>query len=125
MIVSELTEARKRNLLRLVETRFSGNFTNLAKACGRSQSQISNVLRLNNSKNIGEKWARGIEIELGLPTGWLDSGADVPVTPGLSGEEDLFLLSVTRALRAKEIPSHVMQTVLLILSATPDKKTGA
>lgn len=70
---------------------------------------------------IGERLARSIEENLSLPPGWLDGDAPTPVDPELSPAEDLFLLSVRASLKKKAVPAHVMQTILFLLDAAPDK----
>lgn len=53
----------------------------LARACGRSQAQMSNLFRVNATNGIGVSLARACEQKLGLPHGSLDADVnDIEVT---------------------------------------------
>lgn len=61
---------RRTNMLQLAKV--AGGITNLAEKLGKSQSQISQLIGRNPSKNIGDKIARQVERTFGKPRGWMD-----------------------------------------------------
>ncbi len=63
-------EIRRENLQILIDGYTSGNATKFGDIVGRSQSQISNLLK--HVREIGSALARDIEIELNLERGWMD-----------------------------------------------------
>lgn len=62
---------RHRNL-RLLMHKLGGQKA-LIEATGKSQGQISQLVKLADYKKMGEKLARDIEQKCDLPTGWLDT----------------------------------------------------
>lgn len=70
-----VSELRKKNLRLLVQERYEGNVTQFARACNRSQSQISNLLRPNATNRFGANLADKLQVHLGLPCGWFDRAA--------------------------------------------------
>ncbi|AOY00119.1 S24 family peptidase [Jeongeupia sp. USM3] len=81
----EIAEIRRRNLRQLIRSRFDGTAANLAQLIGRQPGYVSRLLTENEDhrRNLGEKLARDIEAQCGLPTGWLDHENDQvpPVAP--------------------------------------------
>jgi hypothetical protein len=74
-LLDRASEVRKNNLRKLVQERFGGNVTQLARVCNRSQSQISNILRQNAKNRFGANLADRLQVQLGLPCGWFDRTA--------------------------------------------------
>lgn len=66
----DLATARRDNLKRVLDSRFSGSYAELARALHRSTSQIYDMM--TGGKSFGPKIARYIESTLQLPTGYLD-----------------------------------------------------
>lgn len=114
-------QIRRENLGRLLVERFDGNLAALSRACEKTAPLFSDVLANPPRKGFGERLARSIEEKLSLPSGWLDGDAQIDLDPALSPAEDLFLLSVRASLKKKAVPAHVMQTILFLLEAAPDK----
>ncbi len=69
-----LAEIRRRNLHQLLERRFEGVAADLARAIGRDDAQVWQLLNgpQNSGRNIGERMARHIEESLKLDPGALD-----------------------------------------------------
>lgn len=67
-------EIRRHNLNQLVETRYKGVAADLARAIGRDDAQVWQLLSgpENGGRNIGERLARHIEAALELQQGDLD-----------------------------------------------------
>jgi SOS-response transcriptional repressor LexA len=61
---------RRENLRALAKA--VGGITALANRLGKSQGQISHLIGLNPTKNIGDKLAAEIEQAFNKPPGWLD-----------------------------------------------------
>jgi hypothetical protein len=49
-----------------------GGFTHLARDTGYALTQLIRLAGPGRSRQIGETLARGIEVAMKLPTGWLD-----------------------------------------------------
>jgi phage repressor protein C with HTH and peptisase S24 domain len=73
-----IQETRRRNLARLIETRYD-TLTALAASAGKSSAQLSGVM--THARSFGEKLARSIEQALDLPDGWLDQRDPVNEIP--------------------------------------------
>lgn len=114
---------RQRNLRKLIDGRFEGRISLFCEGVSKPSSLISQILAEPSRKSFGERLARDIEAALGLTIGWLDQSDSTVETTELSPVEDLFLLAVARDIRQREVPAHVMQTVLLVLGVCP-KRTG-
>lgn len=78
----DIVSIRRQKLAQLISLKYGtqANFVNLT---GENQGEVSALLR---NKSFGEKKARKIEMEAGLPPGWLDS---------LTFEEDVKISSST------------------------------
>ena len=70
----EVQAIRRENLAGLIRDRFENNRAAFCRATGRHPNLINLVLSKNPEfqRNVGEKLARMIEADLGLPDGWLD-----------------------------------------------------
>jgi hypothetical protein len=67
------SDTRKARVRELMEKRFGGVQAATARACGMPTQWISDVF--NGRREIGEKAARKIEENVGLPAGWLDKAS--------------------------------------------------
>lgn len=74
----DIYEIRRENLRAIVKSRFNGKITGLAEAVDRAHSYISRCLTKNEThrKNIGEEFARNIEMRLRMPPLALDAWGD-------------------------------------------------
>lgn len=79
--VIETKQIRRANLKRLIDERYRGNQSALARACGKRPSYFSDLLNVPD-KSFGERAARKIEAAAGLVAGQLD----VPESPLLPDE---------------------------------------
>jgi len=68
--MESIYETRRYNAQLLVK--FTGNQTLFADRIERSLTQVSRIIGLNPTRNIGEKLARHIEHCFCLPKNWLD-----------------------------------------------------
>jgi hypothetical protein len=69
MTISEIRRANARALV----SRIKGGQAELARRANMSDSQVSQLLGDNSTKNIGNLIARRIETVFELPKGWLDT----------------------------------------------------
>lgn len=85
----DIHDTRRLRLRQLIDEKFSGIAARLATALNMKPPQLHRWLAKEEAKrqNINEHSARGIEIKLALPRGWLDQegGAEeIPSTPMLT-----------------------------------------
>ena len=71
---NEIQALRRQRLRQLIEDRYGGRQSALVEEIGINQGELSGLLRL---KSFGEKKARSLEDQLGLPAKWLDQRADL------------------------------------------------
>ncbi|MCX8018503.1 MAG: hypothetical protein N2690_11480 [Rhodocyclaceae bacterium] len=74
---------RRQRLRQLIDERFAGNQSALARAVDRQPDYISRCLK--GTKGIGEAFARDIEQRLGLPHLWLDCLPNTEAGPDVAG----------------------------------------
>lgn len=74
-----MSELRRRNTIRLVESELGGKRIRLAKLIGRSSGYVSRMLKedASGARDIGNMMAREIENALGKEEGWLDQNHNV------------------------------------------------
>ena len=99
-------EIRRQNLQALTDEKAQGNMAAMGRLIERTRSQVAQYLSpsYNNGRSIGEKVARHIERELGLPALWLDSPQNVAPGPDITGR--LPLISWVRAGELCEAPDN-------------------
>lgn len=93
----DIQEVRKRRLRRYVDEHYAGNVSAFAQATGRQPSFFNDLFSRTRRKAFGEKLARALEKELGLPAYFLDAlddqnrDAPAPVVapPRVPAEADL------------------------------------
>lgn len=95
---------RRRNLQQVIDERAHGNAADFARSIERERSQIAQYLSpaYNEGRSIGERVARKIEQEAGLPTGYLDTATtqktfDTNVRSASIGERRIPLLNYVQA----------------------------
>lgn len=91
-------------------------------------SQIRNASNTSNQKkpkSMGSEQARSIEATLGLESGTLDHDANELgySVAGCSPAQRLFLQQAVQALSAREVPDHVLATMLYVLQNGAQKRT--
>ena len=79
----DLATIRRENLKKIRERRFPTN-SELARAIGRSPSQVNDML--SGTKSFGSKIARSIEETLKLPAGYLDEPHELESIPSHRGK---------------------------------------
>lgn len=72
---STLADIRRRRLIWFLENRVGGNISELGRRMARSASFTHDLV--SNRKSFGEKIARDLEVELRLPSGWLDQESEI------------------------------------------------
>ena len=114
----DIEKLRVENTRRLIDDRFSGKASHLAAAIGRQSGYLSRVM--NGKKGFGEDFARDIERILGLERNYLDRepGDDAALPP----EDKRFINEVATGLHDRDIPEHIKQTILTLISSSPEKK---
>lgn len=98
---------RRENLRLLAQA--VGGITSLANRLNKSQGQISHLIGLNPTKNIGDKLAAEIEQAFNKPPGWLDwqqqnlsvelDRQEIRYIPVLAGTDIIEWLQPTNALK--------------------------
>lgn len=74
---TDIVKTRRERLRELITKRFGGKQSRLVEETGINAGELSGLLR---SKAFGEKKARALEDQLGLPAEWLDGKAKAPGT---------------------------------------------
>ncbi|TXI93635.1 MAG: helix-turn-helix transcriptional regulator [Neisseriales bacterium] len=74
-MINLISEVRVKNLQKIIDDKFGGNATNFAREAlnlpdDKKPTEV--YLYLNKTRKISEKKARAIELNLDLPTGYLD-----------------------------------------------------
>lgn len=106
-----------------IDVRFEGKIALFCEGADKTPALISQILSSSSQKIFGEKLARGIEHSIELPIGWLDVPKITLEATGRTASEELFLLAVQRGLVLREIPSHIMQTVIFLLENCPKRES--
>lgn len=130
----DIFEVRRRNLVAYIQDKHEGNRAEFCRAIGKNPNLINLALTKNKEyrKNIGEKLARDIEQQSGMPSGWLDQHdrspseptVQVPVTTGDPAIDGKFWLSVTKS-QAKKLASSEPLTMLLVVDADEEGNVKA
>lgn len=111
-------QIRRERLREVIDRDFDGKAGRLADAIKRPRPNISQVL--SGSRPFGEALARDIERILELPRGYLDWETDDHAD--LPPEDQRFINEVATGLHDREIPEHIKQTILTLISSSPEKK---
>lgn len=71
----DIAEIRRNNLKLIIEERFNGVASELARLLDKQPSEISRIFSQNitHRRNIGSRLARELERVIGKPMGWMDS----------------------------------------------------
>lgn len=101
-------QIRREKLLELIAE--YGNIERVAALADQSASYLSQVK--NQTRNMGNRVARSIEMGLGLPEGWMDI-ADSPPATDLVSQELLYFRRLTREQR---------EAIVVILEAMVDAR---
>ena len=108
---------RRERLQEVVDSLFDGYSGRLADAIKRPRPNISQVL--SGKRPFGEALARDIEQILELPRGYLDREAEDSAMPPADQQ---FVDAVAAGLHDREIPEHIRQTILTLITSSPEKK---
>lgn len=73
---TDIVKTRRERLRELITKRFGGKQSRLVDDTGINAGELSGLLR---TKHFGEKKARALEDQLGLPALWLDGEAKAPI----------------------------------------------
>ena len=92
---------RRSNLQSLIDSRAQGNAAEFARLVNKERAQIGQYLseKYNEGRSIGERVARQIEVDLGLPHGYLDTPHPLisNIAPASIGERRIPLLNYVQA----------------------------
>ena len=118
----ETKQIRLENFRAIWQDRFNGKIAALARALGSSANQVRFYLNPEKpgGRWMGEDFARDIERILGLERNYLDRepGDDAALPP----EDQRFINEVATGLHDRDIPEHIKQTILTLISSSPEKK---
>lgn len=102
-----ISEARKTKLKNWIRNDFEGNVAAFVRHFSLPASTASYISQLfGGNRNFGEKAARQLESQTGMPIGWLDEEVAKTVPPGV--EPPLFRYDRTRAAK---LPSQERELV--------------
>lgn len=73
---TDIVKTRRERLRELIARRFGGKQSRMVEDTGINAGELSGLLR---TKHFGEKKARALEEQLGLPALWLDGEAKAPL----------------------------------------------
>ena len=110
--IEHLHDIRRANMRQLIST--WGGSTSLALRLGHSNgSYLAQIAGPRPVRTIGEKAARGIEQQLGLPEGWLDSheGHTQPVDDALLARCVQAVVQTQRTVNVTLQPAKFAETV--------------
>lgn len=129
----DIHETRRINLRQLIDEKFSGVAARLATALDMKPPQLHRWLAKEEAKrqNINEHSARGIELRLSLPRGWLDQeggGEDVTLSPALPPRQ-LTVSELLDSLKSEvgELPEPIRRAasdMMIEYIKTLDEETG-
>ena len=92
---------RRSNLQSLIDSRAQGNAAEFARLVNKERAQIGQYLseKYNEGRSIGERVARQIEVDLGLPHGYLDTPHPLisNIAPASIGDRKIPLLNYVQA----------------------------
>jgi SOS-response transcriptional repressor LexA len=73
-VAMDVSEIRRRNLKLIIKQEFNGVAVSLARALGKQPSEISRIFSANQThrRNVGSRFARQVESQIGRPVGWMD-----------------------------------------------------
>lgn len=74
----DIVKTRRERLRELITKRFGGKQARMVEETGINAGELSGLLR---TKHFGEKKARALEAQLGLPAMWLDGESKAPASP--------------------------------------------
>lgn len=120
---TDIVKTRRERLRELIKTRFGGKQSRMVDETGINAGELSGLLR---TKHFGEKKARAIEDQLGLPALWMDGDTKEPPIADsgellelwewlLPGEKQAELERIRpMAARNKEAATHFQQVVRVV-----------
>ena len=110
---------KRRASFRSLRSTFRSN-TEFAEALGDgfSDSYVSQLL--SGHRSIGDEVADKIESRLALDPGWLDQ--DHSTQTEISPEDARFISDVGQGVVQRDIPEHVRQTILTLITSLPEKE---
>lgn len=85
---TDVVARRRLNLKAWIDERFKGVQAAFVDKTGINQGELSGLLR---AKSFGEKKARALEKQAGMPDGWLDSTHDAAEPATLSADDQQIL----------------------------------
>lgn len=90
MDIDDIVSTRRKRLKYLIETRFGGEQVRMCEKIGITSGELSSLLR---QRNFGEKKARAMEMQLHLPSGWMDG---LTANPAIDPDADEVINSFVR-----------------------------
>jgi hypothetical protein len=115
-------QIRLENLKILVtENRTIAAVAKLADTAEAYLSQILNSVPLPSGKTrgVGDELARKLESGCGKPVGWMDQRHD---ETGLAPRDADFLSKVEQDIVQYEVPDHIKEAILTLLTSSPPRK---
>lgn len=98
--MEHLYQQRRERMRELIDAKFEGRQTDLARRIKKQQDYISRCL--SGGKKIGETLAREIELEIGITPGWMDGSLPLIQAAGNLSDDEKLVLDLLRALPKDE-----------------------
>jgi len=119
----EIQDIRRARLAQLIREQFESQADFVSKT-GANQGEVSALLR---NKSFGEKKARKIETDCGLPVGWLDTPAEPP-TPTSMGISNAIPIVLTDEHSPDQVRIPMvtlrLQAGVMGIQTEPDRRDG-
>lgn len=114
-----LVANRRMRLKQWIDDRHEGRQADFIDKTGINQGELSALL--SGKKSFGEKKARNLENDAGMPADYLDRPSD-DSTGAVPADIADFIAKVKAESVQRELPEHIQQSILTLIASSPKKK---